>query len=94
MARDGWKCRVCGATECPDVKLDAHHILSRDSMPGGGYVSDNGITLCDLLKGGGCHEQAERGRIVPGVLFNLIRSSEQKARAMAAEQVRRLRAKR
>ncbi len=36
------------------VELDAHHITSRDLMPNGGYVKENGITLCDV-----CHVQAE-----------------------------------
>src|SRR5262245_57597104 len=37
------------------VPLDAHHITDRRAMPNGGYVKENGITLCD----GGCHARAE-----------------------------------
>lgn len=37
--------------------LDAHHITPREQMPGGGYVKENGISLCD--KPGGCHAMAE-----------------------------------
>ncbi len=37
------------------VPLDAHHITDRTLMPSGGYVPENGITLCD----GGCHRLAE-----------------------------------
>ncbi|HEX4608697.1 MAG TPA: hypothetical protein VH092_10880 [Urbifossiella sp.] len=37
------------------VPLDAHHITDRHQMPGGGYVPENGIALCDE----GCHRLAE-----------------------------------
>ncbi|MBN9518431.1 hypothetical protein J0H58_07915 [bacterium] len=37
------------------VPLDAHHITDRNQMPGGGYVLENGIALCD----DGCHRLAE-----------------------------------
>jgi predicted restriction endonuclease len=34
--------------------LDAHHITNRNEMPGGGYVAENGIAVCDA-----CHLKAE-----------------------------------
>lgn len=37
------------------VALDAHHITDRNDMPNGGYVAENGISLCDA----GCHVLAE-----------------------------------
>lgn len=37
------------------VALDAHHVTDRNEMPNGGYVKENGITLCD----DGCHRLAE-----------------------------------
>ena len=40
--RDGYKCVFCDAT----TDLDAHHITDRSLMPNGGYVRENGITLC------------------------------------------------
>ncbi len=40
--RDGHKCVFCDAGE----NLDAHHIVDRSLMPNGGYVIENGITLC------------------------------------------------
>lgn len=40
--RDGHKCRFCDETK----DLDAHHITDRNEMPNGGYVLENGITLC------------------------------------------------
>jgi len=40
--RDKNKCVFCNITE----NLDAHHITDRNDMPNGGYVKENGITLC------------------------------------------------
>ena len=40
--RDKNKCTFCLIT----VNLDAHHITDRNEMPNGGYVKENGITLC------------------------------------------------
>lgn len=51
FSRDGHKCKKCGSS---DGKLDAHHITDRTLMPAGGYVRQNGITLCEP-----CHELAE-----------------------------------
>lgn len=48
--RDGFKCRVCSTPG----NLDAHHITDRNLMPNGGYVKENGISLCPT-----CHELAE-----------------------------------
>jgi 5-methylcytosine-specific restriction endonuclease McrA len=55
FARDGFRCAMCGRS---DVKLDAHHIMDRHDMPNGGYVLENGITLCDCENG--CHWKAEQ----------------------------------
>lgn len=53
--RDGHKCRVCGwSLITAETPLDAHHITDRTLMPNGGYVKENGISLCP-----GCHEKAE-----------------------------------
>lgn len=48
--RDGYKCKFCDETE----NLDAHHITNRNDMPNGGYVKENGISLCPKH-----HEMAE-----------------------------------
>lgn len=40
--RDGHKCVFCEKTQ----DLDAHHITDRNEMPNGGYVLENGISLC------------------------------------------------
>ena len=76
--RDKHKCRRCGIS---NVKLDAHHITDRSEMPNGGYVKENGITLCDTENG--CHMKAEQYHIgnkveegfMPDDLYKLINSS-------------------
>lgn len=75
--RDGFKCKICKK----DGKIDAHHITDRNDMPGGGYVKENGITLCDNGEQG-CHFKAELhtvGKTVEGyepeTLYKMIKSS-------------------
>lgn len=80
--RDRNACVMCGARNLP---LDAHHITDRNLMPNGGYVKENGITLCDSATG--CHNKAEcyhRGeQVAPGFmpeeLYKKIGSSYEKA---------------
>lgn len=84
--RDGYKCRKCGKSQ-KEVKLDAHHITNREAMPNGGYVVENGISLCDCE--GGCHMKAEKFYISEGAtwedgfhprdLYSLVGSSHFKA---------------
>jgi len=50
FTRDSYRCRKCKETE----SLDAHHITDRNEMPNGGYVAENGISLCPE-----CHKKAE-----------------------------------
>ena len=76
--RDGSLCKVCKIA-CD--KIDAHHITDRNEMPNGGYILENGITLCD--KENGCHIKAEQyhlgNKVEPGYspdeLYKLINSS-------------------
>jgi hypothetical protein len=64
------------------VKLDAHHICSRDLLPHGGYVEENGISVCD-----DCHLKAEAywatGEVIEGFmpedLYEMIGSSYEAA---------------
>lgn len=42
FARDRHKCAFCDCKQ----DLDAHHITDRNEMPNGGYVKENGITVC------------------------------------------------
>lgn len=62
--RDSFKCKTCGFPGSEEI-LDAHHVTDRTQMPNGGYVKENGISLCEP-----CHEKAEAfhsyGVAVPG----------------------------
>lgn len=53
FARDKHACKACNVSAAL-VQLDAHHITDRNLMPNGGYVLENGISLCPT-----CHEKAE-----------------------------------
>ena len=84
FTRDGHKCRGCGwsAFRPGELELDAHHITDRNLMPNGGYVKENGISLCPT-----CHEKAEvfhsTGTALPGWspedLYRLIGSTYEEA---------------
>lgn len=73
--RDNYKCIKCG-----DKAVDAHHITDRSLMPNGGYVKENGASLCS-----DCHKKAEEFHITQGRgyvhgykpedLYELIKSS-------------------
>jgi 5-methylcytosine-specific restriction endonuclease McrA len=86
--RDKYKCRCCGKDgydrqENPvlgKIPLDAHHITNRQEIINGGFVPENGISVCD-----DCHLKAEAfwstGKPLEGFsptdLYNLIGSSLQ-----------------
>jgi hypothetical protein len=82
FARDNHRYRGCGID---DGALDAHHITDRSEMPNGGYVIENGISLCAV-----CHQKAEvwhaSGKthaelgFHPDDLYRLIGSSHDAAR--------------
>lgn len=83
--RDKFRCAMCKIRPLlKDVEkeLDAHHITSRDSMPNGGYVLQNGISLCS-----NCHLKAEEFHstgiahlgYAPDDLYKVINSSLEKA---------------
>lgn len=75
--RDGHCCVICGRS---GIALDAHHITDRHDMPNGGYVAENGVTLCDE-PAGGCHLKAEGGEagFLPDELYARIGSSFEQA---------------
>ncbi len=81
--RDKNQCVMCGRKG----KLDAHHIQDRNLMPNGGYVLENGITLCSGDDQDNCHWKAEQyhatGVSYPGYspkdLFRKIGSSLEEA---------------
>lgn len=83
--RDKYSCAMCSkksSKETAEKDLDAHHIFDRREMPHGGYVKENGISLCPE-----CHLKAEEfhstGTAHPGYsptdLYNKIGSSHEKA---------------
>lgn len=83
--RDKYTCVKCGfkssLEKCRD-DLDSHHIQDRNLLSFGGYIEENGISLCKE-----CHEKAEAfhstGTAIPGYsveeLFIAIGSSLEKA---------------
>lgn len=56
--RDQYRCAYCKWKPKPEnieKELDVHHITNRNDMPNGGYVLENGISLCAR-----CHYNAEQ----------------------------------
>jgi 5-methylcytosine-specific restriction endonuclease McrA len=92
FTRDGYRCAACERPGVdrqagPGTPLDAHHIYDRSLMPGGGYVVENGVSLCDE-----CHLKAEshwapgvtpEPGFSPGDLYAMVGSSYEKALAAA-----------
>jgi len=79
FARDRFSCVKCGfksSAERAEIDLDAHHITNRNLMPNGGYVTDNGISLCSE-----CHIKAEASSegYSAKELYDLINSNYDKA---------------
>ena len=80
--RDDFRCKMCKHSPRNLNELDAHHITDRNEMPNGGYVLENGITLCPT-----CHIRAETfhkdGEPYPGYspedLYKKIESEHKKA---------------
>ena len=81
FSRDKYTCCMCG-----EGGVDPHHIVNRSLFPNGGYVFENGISLCSK-----CHERAEawNGHIEdelfsPAKLYEKIGSSLTEALAADA----------
>ena len=87
LKRDKYACRMCGckaksSEEALEI-FDVHHISDRSLMPNGGYVLENGITLCK----DSCHLRAEAFHSTgvaepnchPDDLYKIINSSYEKA---------------
>ena len=79
--RDKNTCQHCDLKYSDDEVenyLDAHHITDRNEMPNGGYVVENGISLCKYVQPnpgkelssdteeGSCHMKAEKFHISGG----------------------------
>lgn len=59
--RDNYTCQICGRnykSEEAEEYLDAHHITNRKNFVNGGYVKENGISLCKHGERS-CHWKAE-----------------------------------
>lgn len=79
--RDKNTCQLC-KKHSDDISIfDAHHITDRSEMPNGGYVKENGITVCK----DNCHMKCEKYHISggkeweenlhPNDLYNIIGST-------------------
>lgn len=85
FARDGHTCVIPGCSWQRD--LDAHHITPREQMPNGGYVKENGASLCpthhvyaeDVLQTLGVPADKKHEGFDPETLYRLIGSSREKA---------------
>ncbi len=83
--RDKNICKVCNKKHSDIELLDAHHITDRSQMPNGGYVKENGISVCKDE----CHMKCEKFHISDGLewsdglhpddLYKLINSSKELA---------------
>ena len=88
--RDKNTCKVCN-TKRKTEDLDAHHITDRSKMPNGGYVLENGITVCKQ----DCHFKVEMFHIYegeqwepglhPNDLYKMINSSYELAISKSEE---------
>lgn len=58
FTRDNHKCVICGAPA-----VDAHHIMERRLWPDGGYIPENGASVC-----ADCHILAEQTLVSPDEL--------------------------
>jgi hypothetical protein len=75
-------CDAKSSKENAEQDLDAHHITNRKEIVNGGYVKENGISLCPE-----CHQKAEvfhsTGTAFPGYapddLYKKINSSHELA---------------
>jgi 5-methylcytosine-specific restriction endonuclease McrA len=63
FSRDKHTCKGC-LKKFLEENLDAHHITDRNEISNGGYVKENGITLCEE-----CHLKAEKYHISGGKEF-------------------------
>ena len=66
FTRDKNTCKVCGNKYDDILPLDAHHITDRNEIISGGYVKENGITVCKE----GCHFKVECFHITEGEEWN------------------------
>jgi len=80
LDRDDHRCRFCGS---PDAVV-VHHITDRHEMPNGGYVEQNGLTLCPVHhKDAELFHETDGGTWVEGMnpddLYKMIETTKEKA---------------
>lgn len=80
LKRDRNRCVICKTEE----SIEAHHITDRELMPGGGYVKENGITLCHQhVELAEAHrtsgEEGAASELAPAKLYNRVGSNYAKA---------------
>lgn len=61
--RDKLTCKICN-TKRDEKDLDAHHITNREEIENGGYIMNNGITVCKDV----CHLKVELYHITNGAM--------------------------
>lgn len=71
--RDGFKCVECNETEY----LEVHHITNRKEFKNGGYIKENGITLCPTH-----HLLAEHKMYTKRQLYQKINSTFEEAQKL------------
>ena len=79
LIRDEYSCVLCGKK---NVDLDVHHITNRNEMPNGGYVKENGISLCSechILAENYLNHIEEAEKYNPTFLYQLISSNKELA---------------
>ncbi len=59
-------CLICEKPISNINDMDAHHITDRSEMPNGGYVKENGVTVCKK----DCHFKVELFHITEGEEWN------------------------
>jgi hypothetical protein len=95
--QSNYRCICCGLVAPKDKAediLDAHHITNRNEFPNGGYVKENGASLCknDKPNERSCHFKAEEwlangageDGYDPATLYSKIGSNQEKAFAADA----------
>lgn len=66
LERDNYTCVNCGVQyikKTGNLLLDAHHIMDRCHFPNGGYVLENGVSVCKV----DCHFELEIFHIRKGL---------------------------
>lgn len=77
LKRDGFRCKICGATEEDGIKLHVDHIIPVSK--GGKTEMDNLRTLCNICnsgKGAKIEDEAAYSNRVVGATIDTIRNNQ------------------